>query len=185
MQQPLQITFRNMDPSPGLETAIREKAVKLEALYDRITGCHVVVEQPHRRHHQGTLYHVRIDLTVPGEELIARRDPPEHHAHEDAYVAVRNAFDAIKRQLQDHVRRTRGVVKAHAEMPEGRVARLFAADGYGFLETLDGRSVYFHANAVLGAGFDALQPGDTVRFVEEAGAEGPQASTVERMAHRR
>ena len=185
MQQPIQITFRNMDPSPGIEAAVREKASKLDTLYDKITGCHVVIEAPHRRHHQGVLYHVRIDLTVPGDELVVRRDPPEHHAHEDPYVAVRNAFDAIKRQLQDHVRRVRGSVKLHEEPPVGRVVRIFVDEGFGFVETADGREIYFHANSVIGPGFAALEAGDPVRIVESTGDEGPQASTVEPLARPR
>lgn len=182
MQQPIQITFRHMEPSPAIEAAVREKAAKLDAFFDRITGCRVVIEAPHRRHHQGKLYHVRIDLTVPGEELVVRRDPPEHREHEDPYVAVRDAFDAMKRQLQDYVRRVRGSVKVHEPQPEGRVVRLFPDEGYGFLESRDGREIYFHANSVIGRGFEALSVGDRVRFVETRGVEGPQASTVELLA---
>jgi len=179
VQQPIQITYRHMDPSPAIEAAVREKAAKLDTLFDRITGCHVVIEAPHRRHHQGKIYHVRIDLTVPGEELVVRRDPPEHHEHEDPYVAIRDAFDAMKRQLQDYVRRTRGAVKVHEQPPEGRVVRIFPEERYGFIETRDGREIYFHANSVIGRGFDALAVGDRVRIVESMGAEGPQASTVD------
>ena len=182
MEQPLQVTFRNMDPSSAVEDAVRERVAKLEELSDRIQYCRVVVEAPHRRHHQGTLYHVRVELRMPGDELVVRRDSDADHAHEDVYVAVRDAFDAARRRLQDWLRRHRGAVKTHAAPaahPEARVARLFPDAAYGFLETADGREIYFHANAVRGTAFESLRVGATVRFVEAAGLKGPQATAVE------
>ena len=115
MQIPLQITFRDMEPSAAVESNIREKAAKLEQYFDRIMSCRVMVESPHGHHHQGRLYQVRIDLGVPDAELVVSH---EHHhrdsAHEDVYVAIRDAFDAMKRQLEDYARKRRGEVKRHA-----------------------------------------------------------------------
>src|SRR3990172_9947593 len=108
MQIPLQVTFRDMPQSDAVETRIREKADKLERYYDRIMACRVVVEMPQRHKHQGKLHSIRIDLTVPGVELVAN-----HAQHEDVYVALRDAFTAITRQLEDFVRRQRGEVKTH------------------------------------------------------------------------
>jgi cold shock CspA family protein len=167
-----------MEPSAAIEERIRREAAKLERYSDRITGCRVVVEEPQRRHHQGNLFHIRIDLTLPGGELLVKRAPAEHHAHEDAYVAVRDAFNAARRRLQDHVRRQRHEVKLHEEQPEGRVARLVPAEDHGFIQAGDEHEVYFHRNSVLGNGFDALGVGSKVRFIEEDGDKGPQASTV-------
>jgi cold shock CspA family protein/ribosome-associated translation inhibitor RaiA len=178
MQIPLEISFRNVPSSPGLEADIREKAAKLEEFYDRITSARVVVETPHRRHRQGKLFHVRIDLRVPGREIVVSREPVGHHAYEDVHVAIRDAFDAAKRQLEDYVREVRGSVKTHEPSPRGRIARLHPEDDYGFIVTPDGREVYFHRHSVLDAGFDRLSVGDEVRFAEEAGEQGPQASTV-------
>lgn len=178
MQVPLEITFRNLPPSPAIEADIREKAAKLDAFYDRITSARVVVETPHRQHRQGKLFHVRIDLRVPGRQLVVSREPAAHHAYEDVYVAIRDAFDNAKRQLEDYARETRGTVKTHAPSGHGRVARLPAGDGYGFIETPDGREIYFHRNSVVDGDFDRLNVGDDVRFSEEAGEQGPQASTV-------
>jgi ribosomal subunit interface protein len=113
MQLPLQITFRKMGTSPSVEAHIRERAEALERHFDRITACRVVVEQSGRRQRKGKLYHIRIDLTVPGREIVVKRDPPEDHAHEDILVAVRDAFDAARRQLEDHARVARGDVKSH------------------------------------------------------------------------
>ena len=109
---PLQITWRDFEPSPALEADIRSHVEKLEQFYDRITSCRVVVEAPHAHHHKGKLYRLHIDIKVPGREISVTRDPAEHHSHEDIYVALRDAFDAAKRQLQDHARIARGDVKS-------------------------------------------------------------------------
>ncbi len=114
MKLELQVTFRDMEPSHGIEQAIHEKAAKLDQFYDRIMGCRVVVAAPHRHHHKGRLYNVRIDLTVPGGELVVNRDNSHAAAHHDIHVAIRDAFDAARRQVQDFARRRRGEVKAHS-----------------------------------------------------------------------
>lgn len=180
MQLPLQITFRHMDPSPSVEAHIRERADSLDRFFSRIMACRVVVEASARQHQKGNLYHVRVDLTVPGREIVIKRDPPERHAHEDILVAVRDAFDAARRQLEDHARSTRGEVKAHQEPDHGRIARLFREEGYGFIRSSEGDEIYMHKNAVVGDGFAALSEGDEVRFVVQdgEGEKGPQASTV-------
>jgi cold shock CspA family protein len=174
----LQIAFRDMEPSVAVEAAVREHTAELDRFYDRIVSRRVVIEMPHRHHHQGRLYAVRIELGVPGREIVIGRAPTEHHAHEDVYVALRDAFGAAKRQLEDHVRRERGDTKRHEAAAEGRVARLFPERGFGFLTTADGREIYFHRNSVVDGSFDRLVSGTPVRFVEELGEKGPQASTV-------
>jgi cold shock CspA family protein len=122
---------------------------------------------------------VRIDLTVPGTELVVSRDNGLNHAHEDAYVAVRDAFKAARRKLDSHTRRQRQQVKTHEVPPHGRVSALFPEEGYGTIQTPDGREIYFHQNSVLNGGFDKLAAGSEVRFVEVSGDKGPQASTVQ------
>ncbi len=181
MQLPLQITFRDMPPSEAMEAAIREKAAKLEQFFDHIMGCRVVVEAPHQHHRKGKLYRVRIDITVPGAELVVNRSPDDHHAHEDAYVAIRDAFDAARRQLDTRVARRRGDVKNHELPPHGRVLNLVPMEDYGMILTPDGREIYFHRNSVVNAEFDKLESGDEVRFAEELGEKGPQASSVQRV----
>ena len=123
MELDLQISYRDFPKSEALEAAIREKAAKLDKYYEKIMACRVVVEQPHHHHRQGNLFHVRIDLTVPGSEIVVRRDPPEHHAHEDPYVTLRDAFDAARRQLQDYARKQRGDVKHHEKPAQGEFDR--------------------------------------------------------------
>jgi ribosome-associated translation inhibitor RaiA len=124
-----QISYRNMDSSEALSGGIREEAQKLETFYQRITSCRVLVDAPHRHHKWGTLYHVTIELGVPGGPLVVRHEPSLHnrlqngaekvtskHAeaglrHKDVYVAVGDAFKAARRQLQDHARKLRHDVK--------------------------------------------------------------------------
>jgi ribosomal subunit interface protein len=121
MQTPLQITIRDMEHSDALETHIRDKVGKLEEFSSHITSCRVVVEIPHKHQHQGKQFNVRIDIGVPGSEIVVNRD----HA-EDAYVALRDAFDAAKRQLEDYARKIRGDVKTHA--PKNRPQQSDEAD---------------------------------------------------------
>lgn len=178
MQLPLQITFRNMDASDALDANIRAKAAKLDEYFDNVMSCRVVVEAQHRHHHKGNLYNARIDITLPGHEIVVSRTPQADHAHEDVYVAVRDSFDAAYRRLEDFARKLRGKIKAHETPPHGTVTELHTDEGYGRITTPDGRAVYFHRNSVLNAGFDSLSEGDEVRFDEETGDLGPQASTV-------
>jgi cold shock CspA family protein/ribosome-associated translation inhibitor RaiA len=174
-----QITFRNMSSSPAVETDVRRRIAWLERFYPAIVGCHVAIEAP-RRHRQGGLFRVRIEVAVPGGEVVVSRSPAESHDHADVYVAVRDAFRAARREVMDRARRLRGDVKEHVPAPAGRIARLFdePRGRYGFLQTDDGRDVYFHEHAVLDA-WEELRVGDRVRFVETSGDKGPQASTVE------
>ena len=178
MQIPLQITFRNFGRSPAVEASVQGHAERLDKYYDRIMACRVVVEKRHKHHQHGNHFHVSVDVTVPGGELIASREPDEHHAYTDVYVAIRDAFDTMRRQLEDYARRQDPRVKTHAPPPHGRIVELDPAENYGRIETPDGRLVYFHRNSVVGADFDELKVGAEVRFHEEAGERGPQASTV-------
>ena len=178
MKQPLQVTFRDMPHSDAVEADVREHATKLDQFCDSIMSCRVMIEAPHGHHHQGKLYHVRVDLTVPDAEIIVNRSPKEHHAHEDVYVAIRDAFDATRRQLQDHVRKQRGKVKSHELPHHGKISILVPEEDYGRIQTSDGRDIYFHRNSVIDGDFDTLEIGNEIRFAEEAGEDGQQASTV-------
>jgi cold shock CspA family protein len=197
-----------MAPSEVVEAHIREAAQKLDEFCDEIMGCRVLVEIPHQHHRKGELYHVRIDLTVPGAEFVIKRAPrlitdrparfrkaPEdveleesrelskYAAHDEIQLSIRDAFDAARRKLQDYARRRRGVLKLHEGSPHARVTKLFPDEGFGFLETADEREIYFHKNSVLDSGFSVLKIGTEVHFVEEPGEKGPQASTVTPVSH--
>jgi cold shock CspA family protein len=197
MKLPVQVTFRNFPPSEHveeLETLIRERADHLGTYYPDIMGCRIVLDVPHRHRRDGNHYHVRIDLTVPGDEIVVKHEPTLYAslgdiqreeqtkaddvqpAHKHAAVVVREAFDIARRQLQDYARRQQGRVKGHEAPLHGTVARVGPEEGW--IATSDGREVYFHARSVLDGAFGRLAVGSAVAFVEEAGEKGPQASTV-------
>jgi cold shock CspA family protein len=178
MEVPLVIAFRDVERSAEIDADIRDHAAKLDEFYSRITSCKVVVEAPHRSHREGNLYHVRVIISVPGREIVVDREPPKHHAHEDLHVTIRDAFKDVRRQLQDFARELRGDVKHHESPPHGRVVKLVPDEDWGMIETPDGREVYFHANSLIEGSFKELAVGTELRFVEEEGEKGPQATSV-------
>ncbi|UCE32324.1 MAG: ribosome-associated translation inhibitor RaiA [Burkholderiales bacterium] len=110
MRTSLQIQFHGMDTSPALEQLIRDKIEKLEQFHPNVTGCRVVVDKPHNHKSQGEHFNVAIDLAVPGGSVVVN-----HVHHEDANVALRDAFLAARRQLDEHARKLRGDVKSHSK----------------------------------------------------------------------
>jgi ribosomal subunit interface protein len=178
MQVPLQITMHGVGQSEALEAEIRERVAKLEQFYPRIIRCRVTVDEFAKHHRQGRQFTLCLDVHVPGKEIVVTRD-----RHEDIYVALREAFDAARRQIEDVLREQRGDVKAHPVPQRGRVARIFADEGYGFIETADGRELYFSRVNVVHPDFDRLEPGMPVQFIEEMGDEGPQAKRVSAGKH--
>ncbi len=100
MQQPLQIAFLGMDPSDAIVDDVRARARKLGRFHDRITSCRVTVQAPHRHQHKGVVYGVRVEVHVPEEAIVAGKERHAHHEHEDVFVAIRDAFEAARRQLE-------------------------------------------------------------------------------------
>ena len=193
---PTQINFRGLAHSETIEADIHERIAWLEQFYGGIVRCRVLVEIPHRHRHDGRHFQVRIDITVPGGAPIVVSHEPSLHGplkdvaeaehskdteieavHRYAHVAIHEAFDVARRQLQDFAREQRGVVKTH-EVPEhGEIAEIVAVDGHGFIRAGE-RQIYFTRASVLDDAFDELEVGIPVAFVEEKGEKGPQASTV-------
>lgn len=202
MQLPPIVTFRGITRSEALEADILARIQKLDTYYQGIMGCRVLVELVQRHHESGNHFHVRIDLTVPGEEIVVAHEAGPHATAQDtdtekvtkqaeshgerkhAAVAVRAAFDVARRRLQDYARRQRGDVKAPTRQAHGRVSQLFPVDEYGYIEADDGHEVYFQKASVLKDAFGDLTVGSAVAFDEEPGDKGPQASTV-RLRHPR
>lgn len=178
MQLPLEIRFHNLDRTEALEAAVRDRALALERFASHIVSCRVTIEAPHQHQRRGQLYRVTVDVRLPGGELVASRSPTADHSHEDVLVAVRDAFKATRRQLQDYVRVQRADVKTRIGPPRGTIASLNLAEDHGRIETPDGRSIYFHRNSIVNADFDGLHEGMEVTFHEEPGDAGPQASSV-------
>ncbi|MGZ3499128.1 MAG: cold shock domain-containing protein [Vulcanimicrobiaceae bacterium] len=194
MPFPVQVSYRGIQPSDALEGLVRNEAAKLEQFFGGILACRVVIEHTYRRHREGAPFHARIELSVPGEDisvsqmadvranilgsedLHVRKRAEVDAPYKDPAFAIRSAFKKARRQLQDYVRRQAGAVKQHLSQPTASIAKL--EKGYGFLVTEDGREIYFHRDSVLDEDFDHLSVGQQVRFVEEEGEKGPQASTV-------
>lgn len=177
MQVPLDITAQNLELPKSSEALIRRSVDKLDKLHDGLVACRVVVEGPGKHHRNGGPYQVRIHLTVPGKELAVDRKKGE-----DLTAAIRAAFDAARRQLAEHARVLKGEVKPAAPEATGRVSKLFPDEGYGFVETLEGREVYFHGNVLAAGEFQTLEVGLPVHFVIEEGDEGPQVSRLRPLA---
>lgn len=117
MEKPLEITFANVQHSPAIEAAIRERVGRLERFFDRIVSCRVVFEASQKSHRKGNQYQVKIFVTVPGRELVVDRAGPKDQAHEDWKVALRDSFEAATRQLEEYARKMRGEVKTHQPKP--------------------------------------------------------------------
>ncbi|GAB6053395.1 hypothetical protein JCM17960_22150 [Magnetospira thiophila] len=113
MQIPLQITFRGLQHSDAVEEKIREKVAKLEHYHEGITSCRVLVESPHKHHAQGRLFHVRLDISVPGKEIVVKLEANDKREHEDIFIALRDAFEAARRQIKEYTQRHRHQVKSH------------------------------------------------------------------------
>jgi ribosome-associated translation inhibitor RaiA/cold shock CspA family protein len=177
MKLPLQVTFRHMERSEAAEGVIRDHAESLETYYPNITSCRVVVESLHHDH-RGHQFQVRIDVTIPGRELVASHETEGHHTYTDINVAIRDSFDAMRRQLTEFASQQQGKVKAHESPSHGKIFELEPNGDYGRIQTSDGKLVYFHRNSLIGADFDKLAVGAEVRISEEMGEKGPQASTV-------
>lgn len=178
MQIPLQIVLDPHVP-PEARGQIEAAAETLEHFHDRITSCRVAVSTPDHRHHEGEIYEVHMTVRIPGHrEIVVSHKPGNKHEREHLHVAIARAFHEARRQLQDAAREKRGDVKTHEAPAHGRISKLFAGDGYGFITMGDGQDVYFHRNSLINGNFEALSVGADVRFTPEAGENGTQASSV-------
>lgn len=178
MDVPLEIAFHNVEKSEGLERLIRERVQRMHRRFSHINSCRVAFEAPHRSPSDRPRgYHVRIETRVPGKELVVSRDPGRRD-HFDPQMAVRDAFDAMERRLEQFSQEVRGDVKSHEPPLQGRIARLF--DDHGFISATDGREIYFHRNAVVDGRFGDLAEDAPVELsvATDESPIGPQATTV-------
>jgi cold shock CspA family protein/ribosome-associated translation inhibitor RaiA len=179
MQVPIKVVYRNLLPQykESIEDEVRLLASKLDKFHPGIISCRVAVEMPHKRRHDGNLFKATITVNVPDKQIVVSRENPISQTHENIYVAVRRAFDDAIRQLEEYDLIKSRNVKDHDLIPHGIVSKLFKDKGYGFIESSDGREIYFHENSAVD-GFGKLKTGTAVRFEEEEGEKGPQASSV-------
>ena len=170
-----------MNHSQAVESAIRQRATRLERFTHQITRCHVIVDMPHQHRHRGNHYAIRINIMTPTGEVVVTRDPSLDDSHKDFQSVLRDAFDAAARHLESDSQRGQGEVTDRAHPPPGRVTQLFPDSGYGFLTTPDGEEVYFHQNSVRGASFEQLRVGSEVNFTlaPEDADPGARAASVQ------
>lgn len=173
MSAQLKVDSRNVVVPASISRRIDRRVAKLERVFQRITSCRLTIDGPRGLPRKGGQFGVQLDLSVPGREIVINR-----HQATNLAIAVRRTFDAAQRQLEEYARIRRQDVKHHRQPPQGSVVRLFKDDGYGFIADDQGREIYFHRNSVRDSGFDRLETGARVRFAEERGEDGPQASTV-------
>jgi len=187
MKLPLEIAYRNVKHTADIDALIQRKAAKLEEVCPYLTSCRVTIEQPQHFQDSGNAYLVRIEVHVPPKhDIVVKNKSGKRDMHDPLAKILRDTFQATRRRLQVLVEKQRRDVKFHAfQQVTAWIEKLFPAEGYGFLRTIDGRELYFHRNSVLHDDFDQLQAGAGVRFVEESGENGPQASTVELEDRRR
>jgi cold shock CspA family protein len=177
MQMPVDIDIQGMKASDALRASILENVAGLERRFGRVTACRVAVRAPSEHHRNGGLYEVTIRLLLPqGREVEIARTPHVDERHADVSFAVNDAFKRARRRLRDESQRLRGEVKAHNTQPIATVKKV--DDMFGFLETPDGRDIYFHRNSVVNDAFSQLLPGARVTYCEATGEKGAQASTV-------
>ncbi len=170
---PVQITIRDIPGSAALEAHLRSKSAKLKQFYKNMTSCRIVLEFEQKHKHRGKLYNVKLDVTVPGKELVVT-----NKTNEDVYVAVRDAFTAIIRQLDNLSHKRHGRVKTHSDVMHGHVARIREDEGYGFIEGTDGNEYYFSLTNVRAPGVQPLMIGDAVEYIPQSVNDGWQACHV-------
>lgn len=186
MQVPVQIAFRNLDPSRAAEAAIRDHVERLERMYERMTACRVCVDQKNQNPNGTIPPVVHIEISIPGRKDVVVSHEPEHLQRRFQAPDLRNAINEafrvaelrlgkMKDKLTDHEAEV-----THESVHEylGQVAELTPGEDFGFLMTKEGGLLYFHRNSVLTGNFDSLQRGDEVSYVEEIGDTGPIATKV-------
>lgn len=180
MQEPLEISFRGVEKNKDMEDLIQKEIEKLERICDSIIRAHISVERPQKHQETGNPYRVRISISVPrNPELVAVQEPGEEDMHKPLHAVIKSTFKKSRRQLKKYMAKRKREVKSHPhEQPNAIVVKIFKDQGYGFLKNLEGKEVYFHKNSVLRGGFDSLEIGAGVHYIEEEGEKGPQASTV-------
>jgi cold shock CspA family protein len=181
MQIPLEISYRNIRKRESIESLIKQKVKKLEDVCDYMTSCRIALEIPQKNIRKGNPYRIRISIRVPhSHEVVVRHEPGGDKDDDSLEHIIRETFEAARKQLRELVEKQRREVKIHSQQEvTAIVEKLYPQDGYGFIRTMEGRQLYFHRNSVLHNDFNRIKIGSSVRYFEEEGEDGPQASTVQ------
>ncbi len=173
-----EIDFADFKVSSTITKKIEAKLQKLIRHSNRIISAHVTVRLPHR-HRNKHIYHIQVQLDVPGHSIVVNREPEMNYAHSDINVAIRDVFDKVTRKLDEvfETRRERPHPAAGAQ--HAYVLRFDPNSGYGFVVTADGEEIYFNANSLVGSSLDHLKAGVEVRINTEEGEQGLQVSSLQ------
>ena len=184
MQVAPEVIFNGIDRSPWVENYVAERMGHLERFSPDITRCHVTLTREQSSQRKGNRYSVMVEVRIPRQhDLAVRKQKQIRDMNTQLPAIINEAFGAIETQLKRTVARRRQETKAHNGQPHGMVEKIFADEGYGFIRALDDdRQFYFHRNSVLHGDFERLTVGTEVRFAPEQGEDGPQASSVQRVA---
>lgn len=175
----LEISFRDIEKTEAIENSIRKMAAKVDQVCSDLISCRVIVEKLQQHHRSGNSCRVRINISLPGNELVAICESSEGDMHDPLPKVLRDAFNATHHKLKEYVRRQRGEAKTHPdEQTIAFVISLVPKEGYGFLKTMDGREIYFNRNNILHNDFDCLEIGTGVQYMEMEGEKSIDASTL-------
>jgi ribosome-associated translation inhibitor RaiA len=180
METPLELVFKHVEPTDEIKALVHEKVDHLDRIFDGITSCHVYIRAPHQSQQTGNLYEVTIEVRIPGKELVVNRHQDDKPERAHLKVAVRDAFDAMQRELKGAVRKLQGDVKHHDGPLQGKIVQIRHDEGFGQIMATDNRLIYFHENSVVDGSFADLKQGTPVELVVQTDESeiGPQASTV-------
>lgn len=178
---PLEISFHGLESSESIEQIIQNDAAKLERVCDRLISCRVGVKLDQKSSNTSNPFKITIEMRVPpGHNLVVTNKSGVKEAADDLPAAIKNTFKSAHRRLKQLVEKQQGAKKSHPQQEiTGIITKIFSAEGYGFLRTIDGEEVYFHRNSIVNDEFDRLEPGTGVSYTTQVGEEGLQASSVQ------
>lgn len=182
MKTGVEISFHGMDSSPAVEAKVHERLERLEHHFGRLISFRAVIDAPHRSQHQGKHFDIKLEARGPAATFLINREPGDDRRHEDVYVALHDAFDALERKIRAWSKTHAGRPEVHMAPLQGRIVELRPDKDFGQIALTDGRLVYFHRNSVIDADFDMLSVNSTVTLsLDEAVDEdekGPHATSV-------
>ncbi|MCH2534848.1 MAG: HPF/RaiA family ribosome-associated protein [Bdellovibrionales bacterium] len=170
------ITFTDFEASESIKEEVRTYLDKIESIYDRVISCDVVISIPHKSSNK-PFYHIKINLFLPGEDILVTREAEVDNDHTNIHRAMHDAFQQLIRQLKLKLEKIRQIDVRNIP-PHAKITKIFFDEGYGFIETINRREIYFHKNSLVGEKFENLQIGEEVRFNEEQGFKGPQVTSM-------
>lgn len=182
MEVPMEVSYQNVTKTDFLEQILNRQVEKLQRFAPNMIACRIALEMTQKQQSQASLFHIRIEVSLPGKKRLTTSSDPTYVREDDQQemrTVIRNTFGAMEKRLKKTESIKRREVKTHSE-PRAFVAKLYPEEGYGFLKPGNtDEEIYFHANSVLHNDFERLEIGTEVRYEQEMGEEGLQASSVQ------